>query len=174
MDETRVLDAGYAEIQDDRPKNWFWDYQEVFFSDLSANAKIVRLCLAMHADHKNRSAFPSLNTMAKECNLSKHSIIKAIKELEDRAWIMRQQRKLPSSNFASTIYVLLSPPVVLAENNSPETQKGGSAPDALPPQTGGGWCTTETTPPETPSIDKRVVPQMHHPLKLEHSCNPVR
>lgn len=118
----RLINIEHTLIQDERPKNWYWDYKEVFFSDLSANAKLVRMCLAMHADHHDRRAFPSLNRIAKECSISKSSVIRAIKELEDKGWIKRQQRKLASSNYVSTVYLLLAPPNM--ETNLPSDNEG--------------------------------------------------
>lgn len=67
--------------------DWFWDYRDVFASDLSAHAKLVRLCLAMHADHVSRTVYQSLTLIATECGISRASVIRSLKELEEKGWI---------------------------------------------------------------------------------------
>ncbi|MFZ3048006.1 MAG: helix-turn-helix domain-containing protein, partial [Desulfatirhabdiaceae bacterium] len=53
-------------LADGRRKNWFWDFNDVFSSDLSAYAKLVRLYIARCAN-QDRQAWPSYNRIAKEC-----------------------------------------------------------------------------------------------------------
>lgn len=74
-----------AFLQDKRRKNWFWDHNEVFESDLSPNAKLVRIFLARCADG-DRTAWPSLNTIAQRvtatnCQERKHRLSKGISQL---------------------------------------------------------------------------------------------
>lgn len=131
-------------LEDQRSRGWFWDCNEVFESDLSKNAIIVRLYLAKCANG-DRQAWPSLNTIAKCCKMSKPTVIKALKELEEKGWLQRIIRKRPNQEHDSTVYILKDPPPASTTVNS----EGGSK-IALPPvknKTGG------------------VVKQFYHPVK---------
>ena len=55
-----------AKLKDKRRKNWFWDSNFVFGSNLSAHAKLIRLYLAK-CSNDARQAWPSYNKIAKDC-----------------------------------------------------------------------------------------------------------
>lgn len=114
-------------LQDRRRKNWFWDYNDVFSSDLSSNAKLVRLYLARCAG-QDRQAWPSLNTIAQSCGISKPTAIKALKELEEKGWLRKTIRMRPNREYETTVYTLEEPPTPgpLADH-----ERGGKA--DLPP-----------------------------------------
>ncbi|WP_165859230.1 helix-turn-helix domain-containing protein [Desulfofundulus salinus] len=114
-------------LQDGRRKNWFWDYNDVFESDLSANAMLVRLYLARCANG-DRHAWPSLNTIARNCKISKPTVIKALKELEEKGWLEKIIRKRPNQEYETTVYVLKDPPAAYASGS----EEGGGKAD-LPP-----------------------------------------
>lgn len=114
-------------LNDNRRKNWFWDFNDVFSSDLSHNAKLVRLYLARCANG-DRQAWPSFNTIAKYCGVSRPTAIKAVAELEQKCWIKKTIRVRKNGEHESTIYTLMDPP---AETKS-ETNEGGGKGD-LPP-----------------------------------------
>jgi|GEM_PF-6047442 len=121
-------------LQDKRRKNWFWDHNEIFESDLSANAKLVRLFLARCANGE-RTAWPSLSTIARRCGISKPTVIKAMKELEEKNWLKKRVRKRPSQEFDATLYMLEEPPITSPSSASSSTgssSEGGSKGD-LPP-----------------------------------------
>ncbi|MFZ5590661.1 MAG: helix-turn-helix domain-containing protein [Bacillota bacterium] len=117
-------------LQDGRRKNWFWDYNDIFGSNLSANAMLVRLYLARCANG-DRQAWPSLNTIARNCKISKPTVIKALRELEEKGWLKKIIRQRPSQEYETTVYVLLDAPT---PNPSQDTEggNGGSKTD-LPP-----------------------------------------
>lgn len=123
-------------LEDKRKRGWFWDHNAVFESGLSANAMLVRLYLARCANG-DRQAWPSLNTIARHCKISKPTVIKAVKELQEKGWLDKITRKRPNQEHETTIYVLQDPPCVNNEVNEP--QEGGGKAD-LPPvknETGG-------------------------------------
>ncbi|WP_333870948.1 helix-turn-helix domain-containing protein [Desulforamulus putei] len=167
-------------LNDNRRKNWFWDYNDVFSSDLSDKAKLVRLFLARCANG-DRQSWPSLNYIAKCCGISKPTVIKAINELEEKGWIQKTIRIRPNQEHESTVYALLDPPktddgsktVLPPVKTEPEEEGGGKA--TLPPvkkQTGlemGGSKTAllpvkniTENPPETGG---GVVKQLYHVVK---------
>lgn len=120
-------------LADKRHKNWFWDSNEVFNSGLSVNAIVVRLYLARCANGE-RQAWPSLNTIARSCGISKPTVIKALKELEEKGWITKKIQRRASLEYTTTIYTLNDPP---KPSSSPS--EGGGKGD-LPPvkiETGG-------------------------------------
>ena len=85
---------------DKRKRGWFWDYNDLFDSSLSEHAIIVRLFLARCAN-KNQEAWPSLNTIARRCKISKPTAIKAVRELESQGWIRRTGRPTTSTTARS-------------------------------------------------------------------------
>jgi len=113
-----------AYLQDKRSKGWFWDFNEVFDSDLSKNAILVRLYIAKCANG-DRQAWPSLKKIVKNCKISKPTVTKALGELEEKKWLKKIIQKRPNSEYANTIYILNNPPVSLP--------KEGGSKIALPP-----------------------------------------
>ena len=111
---------------DNRRKNWFWDYNNIFDSSLSEHAMLVRLYLARCANQE-RQAWPSLNTITKQCKISKNTAIKALRELEEQGWIGRIVRQRANGEYESTVYCLEDPP-----------DKGGGGKASLPPVKAGG------------------------------------
>lgn len=101
--------------------NWYSDADKVFGSNLSAYAMLVRLYLAKCAD-KDGKACPSLNTIAKNCNISRPTVIKAIQELEAKGWISKELRQFEEGNFASSMYQLLVPLPTDKKKRNPVTQ----------------------------------------------------
>ncbi|RPF49619.1 helix-turn-helix protein [Thermodesulfitimonas autotrophica] len=116
-------------LQDARRKDWFWDHNAVFDSDLSANAKLVRLYLARCADGE-RAAYPSLNTIASRCGLSKPTVIKALKELEEKGWLVRTGRVTAKQEHQTNVYLLVTPE---PEKQADRDKKEGGGKAALPP-----------------------------------------
>lgn len=69
----------------------------------TANEKLVYLVLA---DHTNDSGecFPSLATLCAESLLSKPTVLKALKSLEDKGLIVKRRRKLDNGGTSSNVY----------------------------------------------------------------------
>ncbi|WP_165613692.1 helix-turn-helix domain-containing protein [Desulfotruncus arcticus] len=134
-------------LKDERRKNWFWDYNEVFDSDLSNYAKLVRLYLARCAD-SNRVSWPSYNRISKACGISRRTAQKAIDELEEKGWVKKNKRRKNTNENDSNIYVLCDPPKSdISEKNN--CKNGGGVPDTPP-------CNkiTRGSAPDTPPCNK--------------------
>lgn len=119
-------------LQDARQKDWFWDHNAVFDSDLSANAKLVRLYLARCADGQ-RAAYPSLSTIASRCGLSKPTVIKALKELEEKGWLVRTGRVTAKQEHLTNVYLLVTPEPEKQAGPDHSDKKEGGGKAALPP-----------------------------------------
>jgi len=114
-------------LQDKRRKNWFWDTNEVFASDLSPFAKLIRLYLARCAN-SDRQAFPSYNRIAKDCGVSRDTAKRAVAELEEKGWIEKTVQKKNNGEHLSNIYFLCDPPEAKNleyENKEINVERGG-------------------------------------------------
>ncbi|MTI84965.1 MAG: helix-turn-helix domain-containing protein [Firmicutes bacterium] len=140
-------------LKDKRKRGWFWDNNEVFDSDLSKNAILVRLYIAKCANG-DRQAWPSLNTIAKHCKVSKPTVIKALKELEEKGWLQKIIRRQTNDEYVSTVYILKDPPET-SEASIP-FKKGGSK-TVLPP--------VKNEVSEEKAATKGVVNSFNHPVK---------
>ena len=96
-------------LADGRRKNWFWDFNDVFSSDLSAYAKLVRLYIARCAN-QDRQAWPSYNRIAKECGISRDTAKRAVAELEEKGWLRKTLQKKEGGEYLSNVYLLCDPP----------------------------------------------------------------
>lgn len=110
MSKSEPFDRNNAKtLKDERRKNWFWDSNEIFSSDLSAYAKLVRLYLARCAN-SDRQAFPSYNRIAKDCGISRDTAKRAVSELEEKGWIEKSHQVKDDGEHLSNIYSLCDPP----------------------------------------------------------------
>lgn len=105
-------------LQDGRRKHWFWDYNDVFSSNLSKYAKLVRLYLAKCANG-DRQAWPSYNDIAKTCDISRDTAKRAIEELLQKGWIKKINRFKENGLNLSNIYTLCDPPAPEQEQSGP-------------------------------------------------------
>jgi len=112
--ETRV------EVRDARRGGWFWDFCDVFDREMPAHAKIVRLYLARCANDQ-QMAWPSQETIAEKCGLSRASVVRALKWLVDNGWVRRLSRAGGYNNLG-TVYVLLNPPDVTSGGQLTHTE----------------------------------------------------
>jgi len=107
-------------LKDGRRKNWFWDYNSVFKSNLSAHAKLVRLYLSQCAN-RDRVAWPSLKTIADACGISRATAKRAVNELVEEGWLKKILRRKESGEYISNAFVLCDPP----EEFKKEVDQGG-------------------------------------------------
>jgi biotin operon repressor len=114
------------QLIDKRRKGWFWEYNDVFGSDLSAFAKLVRLYLARCAD-KERQAWPSYSKMAKDCGISRDSVKRAVDELAESGWIVKHVR-IQDGECLPNHYHLCDPPNTAAKDD----ENGGGCSQHLP------------------------------------------
>jgi DNA-binding MarR family transcriptional regulator len=80
-------------------------------------AKIVLYWLADHYNEGSGACFPSLNTLADECEMDKSTVIRHLSTLEEAGLIKRSARTRENGSQTSTSYCLSLTPV--AEHNSP-------------------------------------------------------
>ncbi|MCL6635596.1 MAG: helix-turn-helix domain-containing protein, partial [Peptococcaceae bacterium] len=119
---------GEAVLKDGRRKNWFWDYNSVFRSDLSAHAKLVRLYLAQCAN-RDRMAWPSMKTVADACGISRATAKRAVGELVGKGWLKKILRRKETGEYISNAFVLCDPPEVCGKE---VLQQGGRVTQTLP------------------------------------------
>jgi len=119
MEEKNVL-------VDARRKNWFWDYNNIFDSELTSHAKLVRLYLARCADNDTRQAWPSLNNIANHCGISRATAKRAVNELVETGWLLKKVRK-EEGIYTSNLYILCSP-----DERTKNEDKGGRVTQTIP------------------------------------------
>jgi len=73
------------------PASWAWEQNVKGFS------KFVLLGLADYCGTKNKAAFPSIETLAKKCGISRSTVIRAIKDLV-KAGLVTKEKRPNSSN----------------------------------------------------------------------------
>jgi DnaD/phage-associated family protein len=115
-------------LKDGRRKNWFWDYNSVFKSSLSAHAKLVRLYLSQCAN-RDRMAWPSLKTIADACGISRATAKRAVSELVEEGWLQKMLRRKESGEYISNTFVLCDPPEELKKELA---QSAGRVVQTLP------------------------------------------
>lgn len=81
--------------------------------------QVVLAWLWFHKNNETNSCFPSLTTLEKECGVSRHTLLNALKALEGAGLIVKDRRFDDKGNSKSNIYHIISQP------------EGGSAGDAL-------------------------------------------
>jgi len=84
---------------------------------LKPAAKIVLYWLADHHNETTGACFPSLKTLAQECEMDKATVVRHLDALESAGLIERQERIRDNGSQTSTAYTLMLTPV--AEYNSP-------------------------------------------------------
>lgn len=122
-DKSTLIDA--------RRKNWFWDYNDIFGSELTPNAKLVRLYLAKCADNNTRQAWPSLSNIAENCGISRTTAKKVINELVEAGWLIKKTRK-EDGVYTSNLYYLPDPDEIAKNKSKANGQKRGRADNDLP------------------------------------------
>jgi hypothetical protein len=84
---------------------------------LKPAAKIVLYWLADHHNNGTGACFPSLNTLAGECEMDRSTVIRHLEALEAARLIARDKRTRANGSQTSTAYILTMTPV--AKHNSP-------------------------------------------------------
>lgn len=84
---------------------------------LKPAAKMVLYWLADHHNGETGHCFPSLNTLAKECEMSRATVVRHLDALESAGLIIRRDRKRDNGSQTSTSYELRLAPV--SELNNP-------------------------------------------------------
>lgn len=104
---------------------------QVFHTSLPATHKLVLLALCDNADEKGEKCFPSVDTLAKKCSLSRRAVFNSLKFLEAEGYIQRDTQIRHSTN-----YHVGKPTEPCPVEGAPDAQKGArgaqkGAPGAL-------------------------------------------
>lgn len=98
---------------------------------LPVKEKITLLILANYASNKDGDCYPSLGTLADDTGLSKDSVIRAIKELEDAGLLSVNRRQVEGVNLPNSYRLNLATSsqklqgVVAGSGEGSRTQRGG-------------------------------------------------
>jgi hypothetical protein len=82
---------------------------------LSSSARSTFLCLAIYADDDGTNCFPSINTIAENMRMNRHTVIDSISELEEKAIVSKDNKPGKKANYTlnvSTEPVLKEAPVL--------------------------------------------------------------
>lgn len=91
--------------------NFFIVSNKIFDFNLSANTIAVYCCLLMFADREKLSCFPSHRMICEKCNLTKNTVIKCLRKLEEVGLVQIKSRKRWNNSNSSNIYFLCDPSV---------------------------------------------------------------
>ena len=83
---------------------------------LKPAAKIVLYWLADHHNETTGACFPSLKTLAQECEMDKATVVRHLDALEKSGLIQRQERTRENGSQTSTSYTLTLTPVAERDN----------------------------------------------------------
>lgn len=89
-------------------KGFFYSYNIIFELEISEHAKILYLYLCRRADGNNKT-FPSYQTMASACSLSRSTAIRAMKELMAEGLLLRKHQQ-HGKEYTSNQYLLYPEP----------------------------------------------------------------
>ena len=114
------------EIRDARNGEWYWVQKEILScKEINSSDKLVYSALAYYANGKTQIAYPSYKTIANLVNLSRNTVIKAIRNLITNNFISKKQKER-NVNYYSLLKIT-SANFALVQNNV-----GGSAKEILP------------------------------------------
>lgn len=90
---------------------------------LKSAAKIVLYWLADHYNQSTGACFPSLKTLAEECEMDKSTLIRHLNALEEAGLIARSARVRDNGSQTSTAYFLHIDPVAKCDSPCSKTQQ---------------------------------------------------
>jgi len=99
------------EIRDSRHKEWFWldnEYLNGYAKHLGMSCTVVYLSLCRHANNQTQKCFPSMDLIAEENGISKDTVIRAVKKLEEWNIISVQRGKNVLGQQENNVYTLLA------------------------------------------------------------------
>lgn len=79
-------------FKDKRKQGWFWAYNEIFEKGLSCNSIAVYCLLCKMVGNSGKRVFPSQGRIGELLHISKPTVIKALKELEEKHLIHVERR----------------------------------------------------------------------------------
>jgi len=105
--------------------------------NISPYGKLVYFALSKYVG-KDGTCWPSFSTLATITGISRRSVIRAIDELADSEWIVKQKRKAEFKNSDTNLYILQRLASVPDNSCGSDSQTLGSDSQTL------GWCLTGT------------------------------
>jgi predicted transcriptional regulator len=91
----------------------------IYSSDLTQRATLVIFYLINRANKEN-TCFPSVKTIAKECNISTRTVQRALGDLEEAGFLIRESRFHIQGGCKSNLYILFSVENEESQNMSTE------------------------------------------------------
>ena len=92
--------------------------------NVDAIAQSVFLWLCCHADNATGKCFPSINTLAKLCKVSRNTVKNRVKKLEQAGLVKKTVRKTADGKNIANLYQ------IIADNWSPNLDGNGRATNA--------------------------------------------
>lgn len=99
------------EIRDNRQKDWFWldnEYLNGYARLLGASCTVVYLSLCRHSDNNTQQCFPSMKLIAEENGISRDTVLRALKKLEEWGIVVIKKSKASDGTQANNVYTLTS------------------------------------------------------------------
>jgi hypothetical protein len=86
-------------------------------SPLSSTTKLVLHTLGLHMNEAGENSYPSINTIARECSLSRTAVLRHLKVASDAGWVKITKRKAKNGGAASNLYRAAMPSEVEPEDS---------------------------------------------------------
>jgi hypothetical protein len=118
-------------------KGYFSTFPHLMCKGLPAYEQITFIWLFHHANSEG-ICFPSINTLSEECGISRDSIKRSLKTLEDRGYIKKEIRKKDDGGNASNLYSVM----LIDQANS--TEGGANSTQPLEANSTEGGANTAT------------------------------
>ncbi|MED4456177.1 helix-turn-helix domain-containing protein [Metabacillus fastidiosus] len=111
---------------------YFQAPNDIFELDLEWHEKLVYLYICRCGN--NSEAYPSYNTIAKKCSISKRKVIDVVNALVQKGLIKRQHRKNNNDENQTNLYIIIDPATIDSAHNAPPSEHDApsSAPDSSP------------------------------------------
>lgn len=109
------------EIRDMRNARWFWCNSEIIKADVYASIKMTYIGLCLFANNKTARTYPSLKRLVSLSGVSKSSVLRSLKSLEQAKLISVTREKGRPNNY--TLLKVTSVKVKQLESGVTETPK---------------------------------------------------
>jgi hypothetical protein len=142
----RVIPGGHpVKIRDKRTRGWLWLQNQIvdhWLPKIGPAGLAMYIVLARYADQHDQSCYPSHATIAARMGMSRRSVIRTMKLLENVGLVEVERRHKENGAQTSNIYYLLDPP-------DPSDQKAQApVPESHTP------CATRVTPSPGQSLQR--------------------
>jgi len=111
------------------PRHWInWSRVVIDSPDLSFHEKAICLYLDTYMDDRNGWVYPSIDTFCTQLSMSRPTVVKYLKALEEKGWLSRQKRFGKSAGYRAEV-----PGFELEDSGlvDPQDEADSSQPDLL-------------------------------------------